>query len=111
MSDDPCICDVTADPALRPVPSMWRLATRGPALKAALRIAAVVGTVLNAVNNGPLWWEGASVSAWKVALNFVVPLCVASYSAARQEQRRLAAAADALATPPDAARSDLKRPV
>ncbi|WP_199232350.1 hypothetical protein [Rubrivivax albus] len=75
---------------MRP-PGLWALMLRPPALKAALRIAAVVGTVLNAVNNGPPWWAGEPVSAWKVVMNYVVPLCVASYSAARQEQRRLAA--------------------
>jgi hypothetical protein len=65
------------------------LATRAQALKAALRVAAVVGTLLNVVNNGPLWWAQSPVSLWRVALNYLVPFLVASYSAARQEQRRL----------------------
>lgn len=73
-----------------PVPGLWSLARRRHALHAALRISGVVGTVLNLVNNGPAWWDGQTVSWWKVAMNYVVPFCVASYSAARQEQRRLA---------------------
>ncbi|MGD9902737.1 MAG: hypothetical protein AB7U83_04645 [Vicinamibacterales bacterium] len=68
--------------------SLLVVASRGHAVKAALRVAAVVGTLLNAVNNGPQWWAQSPVSPWRVALNYLVPFLVASYSAARQEQRR-----------------------
>jgi hypothetical protein len=70
-------------------PGLLALATRAQTVKAALSVAAVVGTVLNVVNNGPLWWAQSPVSLWRVALNYVVPFLVASYSAARHEQRRL----------------------
>lgn len=51
----------------------------------ALRIALVVGTVLNLVNQGETLLAGASVSWTHLLLNYAVPYCVASYSAARNE--------------------------
>lgn len=53
--------------------------------RAALKVSAVVGTVLNLMNNGPAWWQGDPVSLWRVLLNYVVPYCVSSYSAARNQ--------------------------
>jgi hypothetical protein len=51
----------------------------------ALRISLVVGTVLNLINQGAaiLAWSG--ISWGHVLLNFLVPYCVASYSAAKNE--------------------------
>lgn len=54
----------------------------------ALRIAAVVGTVLNIINQGELVFQGREPSWPHVLLNYVVPFCVASYSAAKHEIRR-----------------------
>jgi len=54
----------------------------------ALKVAALVGTVLNVVNNGGQLWAGQPVNLWHVALNFLVPYCVSSYSAARNEATR-----------------------
>lgn len=54
----------------------------------ALKVAALVGTVLNVVNNGEQLWAGQPVDLWHVALNFLVPYCVSSYSAARNEGTR-----------------------
>lgn len=51
----------------------------------ALKVSAVVGTLLNLLNNGPAWWHGEPVSLWRVLLNYVVPYCVSSYSAARNQ--------------------------
>jgi hypothetical protein len=56
----------------------------GPALKVAL----VVGTMLNVINNGQQFWAHHTVNLWQAVLNFVVPFCVSSYSAARNEARR-----------------------
>lgn len=50
-----------------------------------LRIALVVGTVLNLVNQGEAIMAGASVSWVHLFLNYAVPYCVASYSAAKNE--------------------------
>lgn len=54
----------------------------------ALRVAIVVGAVLNMINNGQQLWEHHPVGFWQVAMNFVVPFCVSSYSAARNEAQR-----------------------
>lgn len=51
----------------------------------ALRIALVVGTVLNLVNQGGAIMAGARASWIHLLLNYAVPYCVASYSAARNE--------------------------
>lgn len=42
----------------------------------------------NVINNGQQLWSHDAVSLWKVAMNFVVPFCVSSYSAARNEAPR-----------------------
>jgi hypothetical protein len=75
-------------PVRRP-PGMLRLALQPGIARAALKVSLVVGTLLNIINNGEHFWAGHSVSLWRVALNFVVPFCVSSYSAARHEARRL----------------------
>lgn len=49
------------------------------------RIALVVGTVLNLVNQGEAMVAGAPVSWIHLLLNYAVPYCVASYSAAKNE--------------------------
>lgn len=54
----------------------------------ALKVSLVVGTVLNVINNGRQFWEHHPVSLWQVAMNYVVPFCVSSYSAARNEAQR-----------------------
>lgn len=79
---------LAAAPVRRP-PGMLRLALQPNIARAALKVSLVVGTFLNLINNGEQLWAGHSVSLWRVALNFVVPFCVSSYSAARNEARRL----------------------
>lgn len=64
----------------------WLQVLRMPSiLGSALRIAAVVGTLLNLINQGSQLLAGESVSWPHVVLNYVVPFCVATYSAARNE--------------------------
>ncbi|MEO6747935.1 MAG: nitrate/nitrite transporter NrtS [Caldimonas sp.] len=55
----------------------------------ALKVSFVVGTLLNAINQGEALWAGHTIIWWRVALNYVVPYCVSSYSAARNEARRV----------------------
>lgn len=55
---------------------------------ASLRIALVVGLMLNAVNQGEAIWNGAAISVGHLLMNFLVPYCVASFSAARNELSR-----------------------
>ncbi len=54
-------------------------ATVGPAV----RIALVVGTVLNVINHGQAVMQGLEIPWIHVGLNYLVPYCVASYSASR----------------------------
>ena len=54
-------------------------------LSNAAKVAFVVGFVLNVINQGPALWDGGDISWWHVLLNFVVPFCVSSYSAAKHQ--------------------------
>jgi len=56
--------------------------------KVALKVSLVVGTVLNLINNGEQLWMHHTVNLWQLGMNFLVPYCVSSYSAARNEAQR-----------------------
>jgi len=51
----------------------------------ALKIALVVGTLLNLVNQGDAMLRGGTIHWLHLVLNYVVPYCVANYSAAKNE--------------------------
>ena len=57
-------------------------------VRSALKVSLFVGLVLNVINNGEQLWLHHTVSWWHIAMNFVVPYCVASYSAACNEAQR-----------------------
>lgn len=57
-------------------------------VKDALRVALVVGTVLNGVNQGGAILAGHGIAWFQLLLNYLVPFCVASYSAAKNELNR-----------------------
>jgi hypothetical protein len=63
------------------------IARRPSVLAGALRVSALVGTLLNLINQAPRVLDGETPSWLHVALNYVVPFCVATYSAARSLQR------------------------
>lgn len=71
----------------------WRLGLRLAVTRRiagnAAKIALVVGTLLNAINQGSalLAWEGVSVV--HLALNYLVPYGVATYSAVRLRLQQL----------------------
>lgn len=65
--------------------SLFQVACSGKIVKNSLRIALVVGSILNLVNQGSAILAGAGISWIHVSLNYLVPYCVASYSAARNE--------------------------
>lgn len=50
-----------------------------PALRRSLVVALLVGTALNAINQGPEMWSGRWPVLWKLALTYIVPFLVASY--------------------------------
>ena len=52
-----------------------------------LRTALVVGLILNGINNGPALAAGSRVDWGTVALDFLVPFCVAAYSRAEAGRR------------------------
>lgn len=54
-------------------------------VKNALKIALVVGSLLNVINQGERLVNGDTISWFHLLLNYLVPYCVASYSAARNE--------------------------
>lgn len=56
--------------------------------RASLRIALVVGTILNAINQGGRIIDGGSPQWGQFALNYAVPFCVSCFSAVRARQRR-----------------------
>jgi hypothetical protein len=49
------------------------------ALRRSLLVAVVVGTTLNAINQGTEVWAGHPPSIWKVVLTYLTPFAVASY--------------------------------
>lgn len=49
----------------------------------AVRVALVVGTCLNLINQGSAIWHGAPVEWGKFLLNYAVPFLVSSYSGAK----------------------------
>lgn len=67
---------------------LLRIASRRQIMLPALKVALVVGTLLNLVNQGGNLLSGGPINLTQMLLNFVVPFCVSSYSAARNEMRR-----------------------
>lgn len=54
----------------------------------AVKIALVVGTILNVINQGGSLMTGKAIIWWQLGLNYLVPYCVSSYSAVRIQQAR-----------------------
>lgn len=67
--------------------SIIRIACQRHVALASLQIALVVGAILNLINQGDAVWTGQSFSLGQFVLNFAVPFCVASYSAAKNEMK------------------------
>ena len=51
----------------------------GPSVRRSLLVALVIGTVLNAINQGPEIFTGHWPIWWKLVLTYFVPFAVASY--------------------------------
>jgi hypothetical protein len=51
----------------------------GPSVRRSLAVALVIGSVLNAINQGPEIFAGHWPVWWKLVLTYVVPFAVASY--------------------------------
>ena len=72
-----------------PAPGLLQRTCDPRIARSALKVALVVGIVLNAVNNGDRLLRGDAINWWQFALNFLVPYCVSSFSAARNQLRRV----------------------
>ncbi|MDP3844386.1 MAG: nitrate/nitrite transporter NrtS [Oxalobacteraceae bacterium] len=68
--------------------SFLRIVCSARIAHSALRVALVVGTVLNLVNQSGAILVGIGISWFHLLLNYFVPYCVASYSAAKNEITR-----------------------
>lgn len=54
---------------------------RPPILTRSLKIALVVGTLLNGINQGDRFFGGGDLDWIKLVLTYVVPFCVSSFGA------------------------------
>ncbi|MGE3727032.1 MAG: nitrate/nitrite transporter NrtS [Candidatus Sericytochromatia bacterium] len=63
----------------------FKVALSAKILINSFKIALVVGTVLNLINQGSALTSGQGISWLYVFLNFCVPFCVATYSAAKNQ--------------------------
>ena len=54
----------------------------------AIKIAVVVGTVLNLINQGSAFMANSGISWIHVLLNYLIPYSVASYSAAKNQMTK-----------------------
>lgn len=70
------------------LPTLLQTAFRRHIALAAVKVALVVGTILNLINQGGQLLDSLPPSWLHVVLNYLVPFCVSSYSAARNEMRR-----------------------
>lgn len=68
--------------------ALLRTAGQGDIVRSALRVALVVGTILNLINQGGRLLDGLSPSWLHVLLNYLVPFGVSSYSAAHNRMRQ-----------------------
>jgi len=68
--------------------SLLQLAFTAQIVRNAVKVSLVVGTVLNLINQGEKVLSAQGVSWFHLVLNYLVPYCVASYAAAKNEAIR-----------------------
>lgn len=61
--------------------SAFRIASSPAVVRLALRMSLVVGSLLNLINQGDALLGGGAIDAVKLGLTYLVPYCVATYSA------------------------------
>lgn len=81
----------------RLLPHWFRCITPGM-LKRSLRVAAIVGTTLNLINQGDVLFGSAKLNVLKLMLTYSVPFCVATYGAVSY-RLSLERAREGIATP------------
>ncbi len=67
------------------ISQFFSLALSAPVVKTASRVSLLVGTLLALINHGDtMLAQSMSLTSWlQVALSYVVPYCVSSYSAVK----------------------------
>jgi hypothetical protein len=60
---------------------VWSCATAEGVPRRSLVVALVVGTLLNAINQGDVLLAGHALNWSKIVLTYLVPYCVATYGA------------------------------
>lgn len=76
-------------------PGLWRCLFARSVVVRGLKVAAVIGTLLVAINQGDRIWAGDWPPLWKLLLTFFVPYVVSTYSAAANMAARRGADASA----------------
>jgi hypothetical protein len=69
---------------------IWRCALADGVPRRSFGVAIVVGTILNAINQGDAILAGGALSWAKIALTYVVPYCVSTYGAVSVQLRAVA---------------------
>jgi hypothetical protein len=59
----------------------YAIASSSPVIRLALRTSLLVGSLLNVINQGDALFGAGSVHWFKLGLTYLVPYCVATYSA------------------------------
>ena len=68
--------------------TFFHTALQGHIVSNALRLSLVVGTLLNGINQGEAILHAQGIVWTQLALNYLVPYCVATYSASKNELRK-----------------------
>ncbi len=61
------------------------IALRWSIMRTAIKVSLVVGTLLNLINQGEALFDNTEIAWGQVLLNYFVPYCVSSYSAANTQ--------------------------
>lgn len=61
----------------------WALVFCRKSVIRALKISAIIGTILIVINQGDMIINGLAPPIWKIILTYLVPFCVSSYSSAK----------------------------
>ncbi|MBK7904611.1 MAG: nitrate/nitrite transporter NrtS [Proteobacteria bacterium] len=67
---------------------LLRAALSRPIVSNSFKVSLIVGSVLNAINQGSTIMADGDVAWFHLALNYLVPYCVASYSGATARLRQ-----------------------
>lgn len=73
----------------QPTKTLVSIGFSQPILSNSIKIALVVGTILNAINQGERILAGSEVLWGSLFLNYLIPFCVSCYSAARHAMRQI----------------------